>query len=43
MNDYEVAEKIGMPCILYSKGHQKIDQNKEIIVVENLDEITEYL
>jgi phosphoglycolate phosphatase len=43
INDYEVAEKFGMRCILYSNGHQKIDRDKEFIVIENLDEIIEYL
>jgi phosphoglycolate phosphatase len=43
INDYEVAEKFGMRYILYSNGHQKIDRNKKFIVIENLDEINEYL
>jgi phosphoglycolate phosphatase len=43
INDYEVAERFGMGCILYSNGHQKIDRDKRFIVIENLDEIFGYL
>jgi phosphoglycolate phosphatase len=43
INDYEAAEEFGMRCILYSNGHQEIDRNRNIIVIENLDEIIEYL
>jgi phosphoglycolate phosphatase len=43
INDYEVAEKFGMRCIVYSNGHQKIDRNKKIIIIENLDEVIGYL
>jgi phosphoglycolate phosphatase len=43
INDHEVAEKLGMQCILYSNGHQKIDRNKKFIVIEDLDKINEYL
>jgi phosphoglycolate phosphatase len=43
INDYEVAGKFGMRCILYAKGHQKIDRNGSFTVIENLDEIDEYL
>jgi phosphoglycolate phosphatase len=42
-HDYEVAEKIGAKCILYNKGHQKINKSSGYIVVEKMEEVLDYL
>jgi len=42
ISDYELAEKLGVKCILYSNGHQEIKMEKGIDVINDFEEILNY-
>lgn len=42
-HDFEVAESIGAKCILYNKGHQLLKQRSDYIIIENIQEIMNYI
>jgi len=43
ISDYELAEKLGIKCILYSNGHQEIKMEKGIDVINNFEETYNYI
>jgi phosphoglycolate phosphatase len=43
VSDYELAEKLGIKCILYSNGHQEIKMEKDKTIINNFEEIYNYI
>jgi phosphoglycolate phosphatase len=43
INDYELAEELGVKCILYSNGHQEIKIEKDKNIINNFEEIYTYI
>ena len=42
-HDHEVAKSINAKCILYSRGHQRIRKSSEYILVEEIEDVLNYL
>ena len=43
ISDYELAEKLGIKCVLYSNGHQEIKIERGIDVINDFEEIYNYI
>jgi phosphoglycolate phosphatase len=43
INDYELAKELGIKCILYSNGHQEIKIEKDKNIINNFEEIYNYI
>jgi len=43
INDYELAEELGIKCILYSNGHQEIKMEKGKNIINNFEKIYNYI
>jgi phosphoglycolate phosphatase len=43
INDYELAEELGIKCILYSNGHQEIKIENDKNIINNFEEIYNYI
>ena len=43
LHDYEVAQSIGIKCLLYKNGHQKIEESNNYTIIENMEEIYQFV
>ena len=43
LHDFEVADHIGVTCLLYRKGHQKIEETEGYATIESLERILEFI